>query len=94
MTGRDTVTRVGDFTMAAQEAVPSPALSVKAQPAAGCATKLKTKDEDTPAPEHDEDEGGVWDSASLYEEILDEVEAFEYSTDGECGLQCVIQYNN
>jgi NAD-dependent histone deacetylase SIR2 len=72
--------------MAAQEAVPSPALSVKAQAAAACATKPKPRDEDAPAPEHDEDEGGVWDSASLYEEILDEAEAFEYSTDGECGL--------
>ncbi|KAF1841188.1 SIR2-domain-containing protein [Cucurbitaria berberidis CBS 394.84] len=42
-------------------------------------------DEDAPAPDQDEDEqdnGDMWDSASLYEEILDEVEAFEYSNDG------------
>lgn len=31
----------------------------------------------------EDDSGDVWESASLYEEILDEVEAFEYSTDGE-----------
>lgn len=38
---------------------------------------------DAAAADDDEgDEGGVWDSASLYEEILDEVEAFEYSADG------------
>ncbi|KAH9865821.1 hypothetical protein J1614_009408 [Plenodomus biglobosus] len=32
--------------------------------------------------DNDNDDGGLWDSASLYEEILDEVEAFEYSADG------------
>ncbi|OAK98595.1 SIR2-domain-containing protein [Phaeosphaeriaceae sp. SRC1lsM3a] len=38
------------------------------------------KDEDAPPTDKDEDdEGGAWDTASLYEEILDEVEAFEYS---------------
>jgi NAD-dependent histone deacetylase SIR2 len=44
-------------------------------------------DADAPAPDDDDDddddEGGVWDTASLYEEILDEVEAFEYSGNGE-----------
>ncbi|KAF2856272.1 SIR2-domain-containing protein, partial [Plenodomus tracheiphilus IPT5] len=43
-------------------------------------------DAHAPAPaddgDDDDDDGGPWDSASLYEEILDEVEAFEYSTDG------------
>ncbi|KAF1944537.1 SIR2-domain-containing protein [Clathrospora elynae] len=39
-------------------------------------------DEDVPATDQDDEDGGAWDSASLYEEILDEVEAFEYSSDG------------
>ena len=29
-------------------------------------------------------DGESWETASLFEEILDEVEGFEYSTDGEC----------
>ena len=70
--------------MAMQEPVPPLGLSLKGQPAAAGATK--PKEEDAPAPEQEEDDGGVWDSASLYEEILDEVEAFEYSDDGEQGL--------
>jgi NAD-dependent histone deacetylase SIR2 len=73
--------------VAQQEAVP-----LSAQPAAGGASK--PKDEDAPAPEQDEEDGGVWDSASLYEEILDEVEAFEYSTDGESGLRCAFHCSN
>lgn len=69
--------------VAAYESAPPPATLVKAEPAAGGATKAK--EEDAPAPDQDEEDGGVWDSASLYEEILDEVEAFEYSSDGESG---------
>lgn len=69
--------------VAAQDSVPPPAPAGKAEPTAGGATK--PKEEDAPAPEHDDEDGGVWDSASLYEEILDEVEAFEYSSDGESG---------
>lgn len=45
--------------------------------------KAKEEDGDTAAPADDDDEGGAWDTVSLYEEILDEVEAFEYSSDGE-----------
>jgi NAD-dependent histone deacetylase SIR2 len=67
--------------MAMQEAVPPPGLSLKAQPATAGA--IKPREEDAPAPEQEEEDGGAWDSASLYEEILDEVEAFEYSDDGE-----------
>jgi NAD-dependent histone deacetylase SIR2 len=66
----------------AGEAVPPPALGVKAEAAAADGA-TKAKDDDAPAPDQDDDDGGVWDSASLYEEILDEVEAFEYSSDGE-----------
>jgi NAD-dependent histone deacetylase SIR2 len=72
----------------AQEAYPRG----KAEPVSGGATE--PKDGDAPAPEQDDYEGGVWDSASLYEEILDEVEAFEYSSDGECGLRCAFQPSN
>ncbi|KAF1831513.1 SIR2-domain-containing protein [Decorospora gaudefroyi] len=73
----------------AQEAVPRPALGVKAEPAGGA---TQPSDQDAPtAGQDDEDgdsngdgdgDGGLWDSASLYEEILDEVEAFEYASDG------------
>ena len=74
--------------VAVHESAPPPAPAGKAElPAGGAA---KPKEEDAPVPEHEDEEGGVWDSASLYEEILDEVEAFEYSNDGEsdpaCGL--------
>lgn len=31
----------------------------------------------------DDDEGAVWETASLFEEILDDVAAFEYSTSSE-----------
>jgi len=56
-------------------------VGVKAESATGGATKAK--DEHAPAAgDDDDDDGGMWDSASLYEEILDEVEAFEYSSDG------------
>jgi NAD-dependent histone deacetylase SIR2 len=37
----------------------------------------------TGAPKSSPDDNNDWDSASLYEEILDEVDAFEYSQDGE-----------
>ncbi|KAK1915357.1 hypothetical protein P3342_003166 [Pyrenophora teres f. teres] len=67
--------------VAANEPAPPPAVGGKAESAAGGATKIK--DEHAPAPgDDDDDDGGMWDSASLYEEILDEVEAFEYSSDG------------
>lgn len=74
--------------------VPPPALAVKPEAAAESSVDAGG-DDDAPAPEHDEQENGdVWDSASLYEEILDEVEAFEYSTDGECGLHCCTRCAN
>lgn len=67
----------------AQHPAPPPSATVKADPGAGGATK--PRNEDAPAPDQDEEDGGAWDQASLYEEILDEVEAFEYSDDGESG---------
>lgn len=42
------------------------------------ATTAPAQDDD----DDDHDDGPAWESASLYEEILDEVEAFEYSTNG------------
>jgi NAD-dependent histone deacetylase SIR2 len=74
----------------AQHCAPPPAAGIKAEPGAGGATK--SRDED--APEHDDEDGGAWDQASLYEEILDEVEAFEYSDDGESGPACASQHNH
>jgi NAD-dependent histone deacetylase SIR2 len=61
------------------------------------ATTIRATDEFVPAPgkddDDDDDEGGAWDTASLYEELLDEVEAFEYSANGEsarlpCATAC------
>lgn len=66
--------------VAVHDSAPPPAPAGKAEHTAGGATK--PKEEDAPAPDNDDEDGGVWDSASLYEEILDEVEAFEYSNDG------------
>lgn len=66
--------------VAVHDSAPPSAPAGKAEHTAGGATK--PKEEDAPAPDHDDEDGGVWDSASLYEEILDEVEAFEYSNDG------------
>lgn len=69
----------------AQHPAPPPAGAIKADPGAGGATKPRNEDAPAPAPDQDEEDGGAWDQASLYEEILDEVEAFEYSDDGESG---------
>ncbi|KAI4616102.1 hypothetical protein J4E83_006772 [Alternaria metachromatica] len=66
----------------AQHPAPPPAGAIKADPGAGGATKPRNEDAPAPAPDQDEEDGGAWDQASLYEEILDEVEAFEYSDDG------------
>jgi NAD+-dependent protein deacetylase SIR2 len=87
----------GDDTMAAhaysgpvavQEGAPPPAVGAS-RPAAEGATDAAhghAPDSDAPAPEKDEDdEGAMWDTASIYEEILDEVEAFEYSGNGTSG---------
>lgn len=64
---------------AARAPAPKPALGVKAEVKTAAKPEARGDDQD----EHDDDEqGDVWESASLYEEILDEVEAFEYSNDG------------
>jgi NAD-dependent histone deacetylase SIR2 len=77
--------------VAVQEAVPL-AMGASRPPAEGApkVAKVTATGERAPAPEKDEDEdegegdeGAAWDTVSLYEEILDEVEAFEYSANGE-----------
>lgn len=66
--------------VAVQEAAPPPAMGATRAPQERAAETTSGKDEDAPPTDKDEDdEGGAWDTASLYEEILDEVEAFEYS---------------
>lgn len=75
--------------VAVHEAVAPPALSAKVAPVAVPAPASaqvpaqasRRKEEDISNADQDDEEGGVWDSASLYEEILDDVEAFEYSSD-------------
>jgi hypothetical protein len=65
---------------------PPPAVGATRSAAEGANEVPSADDADAPAPDDDDDdddEGGVWDTASLYEEILDEVEAFEYSGNGE-----------
>jgi NAD-dependent histone deacetylase SIR2 len=91
----------GDDTMAAhaysgpvavQEAPPPPAVSASRSAGEGAIAVPAADDADAPAPDNDDDDddddGGVWDTASLYEEILDEVEAFEYSGNGEPARPC------
>ncbi|KAH7095811.1 DHS-like NAD/FAD-binding domain-containing protein [Paraphoma chrysanthemicola] len=67
--------------VAVQDAAPRPAIGSKVEPVADAALEAKPHDESAPEKD-DDDDGGAWDTASLYEEILDEVEAFEYSTHG------------
>jgi hypothetical protein len=90
----------GDDTMAAhaysgpvavQEGAPPPATGASRPAVQGAidATHAHSHDDDAPAPEKDEDdEGALWDTASIYEEILDEVEAFEYSGNGASDHVC------
>lgn len=72
--------------VAVQDAVPRPVVGAgyAAAERATEAAKREVVDEDAPAADKDDDDddGGIWDTASLYEEILDEVEAFEYSGNG------------
>jgi len=78
----------------AQQPAPPPTAGIKAEPGAGGATKSRDEDAPAPAPDQDDEDGGAWDQASLYEEILDEVEAFEYSDDGESGLGGALRHNH
>ncbi|KAF2255607.1 SIR2-domain-containing protein [Trematosphaeria pertusa] len=64
-----------------QEAVPAPVVDLTAEPAVQSAYDGKPKTNGASV-EHDADDGDAWETASLLEEILDEVDAFEYS-DGE-----------
>jgi NAD-dependent histone deacetylase SIR2 len=84
--------------VAVQEAAAPPAMGAGRSVGEGATdtAKLEVKDADAPAADKDEDdEDGVWDTASLYEEILDEVEAFEYSGDGgTSGQLCATQHSN
>lgn len=78
-----------------QDAAPPSAVAARGEHAPdGAPEATDAGDEhDAPAQEDsdDEDEGGVWETASLYEEILDEVEAFEYSDNGEYGLDAPLR---
>jgi NAD-dependent histone deacetylase SIR2 len=71
-----------------QEPVPAPNvvdLPVSSDPVVGESAYGEMKAGATAAVEQKRDEADdedEWENTSLYEEILDEVEAFEYSTDG------------
>lgn len=65
-----------------QDAVPAPSVAEPVRDSAYDATKASNGSAPA-APKDEADDGDDWESASLYEEILDEAEAFEYSTDGE-----------
>ncbi|KAF2472231.1 SIR2-domain-containing protein [Lindgomyces ingoldianus] len=63
-----------------QEMVPAPIIDLTAEPLGeGAYDATRTSNASAPKKEAEEEE---WESVSLYEEILDEVEAFEYSADG------------
>jgi NAD-dependent histone deacetylase SIR2 len=64
-----------------QEMLPAPVVDLSAGPIGESAYDA-TKANNASAPKMDAEED-QWESVSLYEEILDEVEAFEYSADGE-----------
>jgi NAD-dependent histone deacetylase SIR2 len=70
--------------VAVPDAVPL-AMGASRPPAEGAPAPKKEKSEDEGEGEGEGagDEGAAWDTVSLYEEILDEVEAFEYSANGE-----------
>lgn len=62
---------------------------VNAEPAAeGALEPAKAKGDDASAHDDDHDDGAMWETASLFEEILDEAEAFEYSANGGLGPAC------
>jgi hypothetical protein len=95
----------GDDTMAAhaysgpvavQESAPPPAVGEGEGAKETATATVDDADAAAPAPDHDEDDdgGGAWDTASLYEEILDEVEAFEYSGNGEPARPCAALYGS
>lgn len=76
--------------VAVHDAAPLPVMGAERTAAEGVSAtaNLEAKDEDANAADKDndddddDDDGAVWDTASLYEEILDEVSAFEYSANG------------
>ena len=69
---------------AVQEGVALVEKGVKAEASVGGAmgTSAQEADEDAAANKDDDDDldGAVWETASLFEEILDDVAAFEYSS--------------
>jgi NAD-dependent histone deacetylase SIR2 len=78
-------------SVAASDAVPL-AVGASRPPAEGAPAVAKGQEAHAPKKETEKDEdegegegdeGAAWDTVSLYEEILDEVEAFEYSANGE-----------
>lgn len=74
-------------------ALPERAAHVKAEAAGGgggggAPGASAHEADDAPAGKDDDDdevEGAVWETASLFEEILDDVAAFEYSSSSEHG---------
>lgn len=81
--------------VAVQEAAPPAAMGATRAPQERATEAASVKDEDAPPTDKDEDdEGGAWDAASLYEEILDEVEAFEYSGNGASDMLRAFQHHH
>jgi NAD-dependent histone deacetylase SIR2 len=61
----------------------------------GATEAAKGSDEDAPAPDKDDDdETAAWESGSLYEEILDEADAFDYSGTGASGRLVTATYGD
>ncbi|KAF2791625.1 SIR2-domain-containing protein [Melanomma pulvis-pyrius CBS 109.77] len=67
-----------------QEQVSAPVMALTAEPVGEVAYNPapRTTSNASAAPKKDADDEPEWDSSSLCDEILDQVEAFEYSTDG------------
>src|SRR4051794_21061516 len=68
-----------------QEQVAAPAMSLAAEPVGEIAynAPARTMSNASAMPKPDADDDAQWDSSSLCDEILDQVEAFQYSHDGE-----------
>ena len=80
-------------TAAGEAALPAP-VQTEAVGGARSAREADGVGDDAPTRDDDDDEveGAVWETASLFEEILDDVAAFEYSGSSELSIQTIMPH--
>ena len=73
-----------------QEQLAAPAMSLAAEPVGEIVynAPARATSNASAAPKPDVDDDAQWESSSLCDEILDQVDAFQYSSDGEFRLGC------